>query len=179
MDQQPIAVAIDPDRGTNSHGLAVVTALQQNGTFPASGIVDVVDIGGGAPAKRSSASVTAVSATPTGVVLDNAFSPALFYITSSDGNTITAFNPDTGQTQTIRVGVNPTSLAYNSQTGTIITVNTASNTISVIDSQTFQTRATFGIGGSPQFAVAIHPRTNMAVIADQANNRVLLYPLPR
>ncbi len=179
VDQQPIAVAIDPDRGTNSHGLAVVTALQQNGTFPATGIVDVVDIGGGAPAKRSSASVTAVSATPTGVVLDNAFSPALFYITSSDGNTITAINPDTGQTQTIRVGVNPTSLAYNSHTGTIITVNTASKTISVIDSQTFQTRATFGIGGSPQFAVAIHPRTNMAVIADQANNRVLLYPLPR
>jgi DNA-binding beta-propeller fold protein YncE len=179
VDQQPIAVAIDPDRGTNSHGLAAVTALQQNGTFPASGIVDVVDMGGGAPARVSTASVTTVSATPTGVVLDNAFSPALFYITSSDGNTITALNPDTRQTQTIRVGVNPTSLAYNSNTGTIITVNSASNTISVIDSQTFQTRATFGIGGSPQFAVAIHPRTNMAVIADQAHNRVLLYPLPR
>jgi YVTN family beta-propeller protein len=179
VDQQPIAVAIDPDRGTNGHGLAVVTALQLNGTLPPSGIVDVVDIGGGAPAKQSTASVTTISATPTGAVLDNAVSPAFFYITSSDGNTITAFNPDTGQTRTIRVGVNPTSLAYNSHTGTIITINTASKTISVIDSQTFQTRATFGIGGSPQFAVAIHPRTNMAVIADQTNNRVLLYPLPR
>jgi DNA-binding beta-propeller fold protein YncE len=112
-------------------------------------------------------------------VFDPAVSPGLFYITSSDGNVIGAFNPDNSQVQQIRVGINPTSIAYNMQTGTIVTVNTISNTISVIDSQTFKTRGTFGIGGSPQFSVAIHPRTNMAVIADQANNRVVLYPLPK
>jgi DNA-binding beta-propeller fold protein YncE len=92
---------------------------------------------------------------------------------------IGAFNPDNSQLQQIRVGINPTSIAYNLQTGTILTVNTISNTISFIDSQTFKTRGTFGIGGSPQFAAAIHPRTNMVVIADQANNRVILYPSPR
>jgi DNA-binding beta-propeller fold protein YncE len=76
------------------------------------------------------------------------------------------------------VGVNPTSLAYNYQSSTILTVNALSNTISIVDSQTFKTRATLGISGSSQFAAAIHPLTNLAVIADQANNRVLLLPLP-
>ena len=57
-------------------------------------------------------------------------------------------------------------------------MNALSNTVSIVDSQTFKTRATLGISGSSQFAAAIHPLTNLAVIADQANNRVLLLPLP-
>jgi DNA-binding beta-propeller fold protein YncE len=179
VDQQPIAVAIDPDRGTNGHGEAVVTALQQSGISVPTGVLDVVDIGTGTPVKNANAAFSFLTATPTGIVFDPAVSPGLFYVTSSDGNVIGAFNPDNSQLQQIRVGINPTSIAYNLQTGTILTVNTISNTISFIDSQTFKTRGTFGIGGSPQFAAAIHPRTNMVVIADQANNRVILYPSPR
>jgi DNA-binding beta-propeller fold protein YncE len=178
VDTQPIAVAIDPDRGTNGHGLAVVTALQQSGVS-ATGVLDVVDIGTGTPVRNANATASFLTAAPTGIVFDAAVSPGLFYVTESDGNLIGAFNPDIGQVTPIRVGINPTSIAYNLQTGTILTVNTVSNTISVIDSQTFKTRGTFGIGGSPQFAAAIHPRTNMAVIADQVNNRVILYPLPK
>jgi len=34
------------------------------------------------------------------------------------------------------------------------------------------------IGNASMFSVAIDPLTNMAVVADQANNRVLLVPLP-
>ena len=117
-----------------------------------------------------------MQATPTGVVFDPATTN--FYATSSLGNLITAFNPDSGNSQSIRVGINPTSLAYNFRTSTILTVNALSNTISIVDSQTFRTRATLGIGGSSQFAAAIHPVTNLAVIADQSNNRVLLLPLP-
>jgi DNA-binding beta-propeller fold protein YncE len=179
VDQQPIAVAIDPDRGTNGHGLAVVTSLTQSGVSAATGVLDVVDIGTGTPVRNSNATASFLTAAPTGIVFDAAVSPGLFYVTESDGNLIGAFNPDNSQVTPIRVGINPTSIAYNLQTGTILTVNTASNTISVIDSQTFKTRGTFGISGSPQFAAAIHPRTNMAVIADQANNRVILYPLPK
>jgi hypothetical protein len=48
----------------------------------------------------------------------------------------------------------------------------------VLDTQTLKTRNTLGVGGSTQFAAAIHPLTNMAVIADSANNRVLILPLP-
>lgn len=176
VNQSPIAVAIDPDRGTNNRGLAVVTSLILNGASTPFGALDVVDIGTTPPVKISSASIVGLQATPTGIVFDPA--NTAFYATSSQGNVITAFNPDTGQTQSIKVGINPTALAYNFRTSTILTVNALSNTISIVDSQTFRTRSTLGISGSSQFAAAIHPFTNLAVITDQANDRVLLLPLP-
>src|SRR5258707_3493192 len=120
-----------------------------------------------------------LSATPTGIVFDPAVSPALFYAVSTQGNVITAFNPDSGGTQTIKVGINPNAIAYNFQAGTVLTVNSLSNTISVVDSQTFATKATLGIGSTSKFAAAIQTFTNLAVIADQANNRVILFPLPK
>jgi len=70
-------------------------------------------------------------------------------------------------------------VAYNFQTSTILTVNALSNSSSIVDSQTFQTKETLGIGGSSQFAAAIQTFTNLAVIVDQKNNRVLLMPLPK
>jgi DNA-binding beta-propeller fold protein YncE len=176
VDQTPIAIAIDPDLGTNNFGLAMVTTLILNGASVASGGLDLVDLGTSPPTKDTSASVTPVQATPSGAVYDPATS--LFYASSSQGNSITALNPSTFATQQIAVGVNPTSLAYNFQTSTILTVNALSNTISIVDSQTFKTRASLGISGSSEFAAAIHPFTNLAVIADQTNNRVLLFPLP-
>jgi DNA-binding beta-propeller fold protein YncE len=175
VDQSPIAVAIDPDRGTNGRGLAIVTCLLPNGV----GALDGVDIGGTTPVRSNSASISGIQSTPTGVVFDPAVSPALFYATSTQGNQITAFNPDTNQTVGIKVGINPTAIAYNFQTGTMLTVNALSNSISIVDSQTFRTKATLGIGGTSRFSAAIHTFTNLAVIADQANNRVLLFPLPK
>ena len=182
VDQNPIAVAIDPDRGTNGRGLAVVTALVLGGAAAPSGVLDSVDIGGTTPIKVSVASACGglqSCGTPTGVVFDPVVSPALFYAVSTQGNVITAFNPDSGATQTIKVGINPNAIAYNFQTGTILTVNSLSNTISVVDSQTFATKATLGIGATSKFAAAIQTFTNLAVIADQANNRVILFPLPK
>jgi DNA-binding beta-propeller fold protein YncE len=113
-------------------------------------------------------------------VFDPTVSPALFYANSSGANLITSFNPDSGATSIVRVGVNPTSLALNPQTGGILSINSASQTISIIDtiSNPFKTRNTYGLGGSMQFGVAIDQFTNMAVIADQANNRVLIFPMP-
>jgi DNA-binding beta-propeller fold protein YncE len=179
VNQSPIAVAIDPDRGTNGRGLAVVTSLVLNGASSPFGALDAVDIGSTTPIRSTSASTSFLSATPTGVVFDPAVSPALFYAVSTQGNVITAFNPDAGTTQTIRVGINPNAIAYNFQTGTILTVNSLSNTISIVDSQTFATKATLGIGAASRFAAAIQTLTNLAVIADQANNRVILFPVPK
>ena len=179
VDQNPIAVAIDPDRGTNGRGLAVVTCLQLNGAAPPFGCLDVIDIGTTVPVKLAAASISGIQSTPTGIVFDPAVSPALFYATSTQGNQITAFNPDTGGTSTIKVGINPTAIAYNFQSSTILTVNALSNSISIVDSQTFRTKATLGIGGKSRFSAAIHTLTNLAVIADQANNRVLLFPVPK
>ena len=179
VDQNPIAVAIDPDRGTNGRGLAVVTCLVLNGTSSPLGALDAVDIGLSTPVKSTSAPTSFLSSTPTGVVFDPSVTPALFYAVSTQGNVITAFNPDSGTTQTIKVGINPNAIAYNFQTGTILTVNSLSNTISIVDSQTFTTKATLGIGAASKFAAAIQTLTNLVVIADQANNRVILFPLPK
>lgn len=178
IDQSPIAVAIDPDRGTNNRGLAVVTALQLIGGSSPIGALDAIDIGGATPVKSTTGSVSNVSATPTGLVFDP--STALFYAVSSGGNVVSAFNPDTGGTSSIRVGINPTSLAINPQTGGIMTINAVGQTVSIIDtvSNPFKTRSTFGIGGSSQFGVAIDQFLNLAVIVDQANNRVLIFPMP-
>ena len=179
VDQNPIAVAIDPDRGTNGRGLAVVTCLQVSGASSPSGALDGVDIGSTTPIRSASASTSFLTSTPTGIVFDPSVSPALFYAVSTQGNVITAFDPDTTQTQTIKVGINPNAIAYNFQTGTILTVNSLSKTISIVDSQTFATKATLGIGATSKFAAAIQTFTNLAVIADQANNRVILFPLPK
>ena len=180
IDTSPIAVAIDPDRGTDNRGLAVVTAVQlQSGGAPA-GAFDAIDIGGVSPVKSSTIPVSNFTATPTGIVFNPSVSPALFYATSSGGNVVTTYNPDTSLTSTVHVGINPTSLAINPQTGGIVTVNSASQTISIIDtvSNPFKTRSSFGLGGSSQFGAAIDQFTNLAVLADQANNRVLIFQIP-
>jgi DNA-binding beta-propeller fold protein YncE len=183
VDQNPIAVAIDPDRGTNGRGLAVVTCQSTGSTSTFASLVGV-DIGSTTPVRSTSASTSFLTSTPTGIVFDpsavtNSTNPGLFYAVSTQGNVITAFNPDTSQTQSIKVGISPNAIAFNFQTGTILTVNSLSNTISIVDSQTFSTKATLGIGGTSNFAAAIQTFTNLAVIADQANNRVLLFPLPK
>lgn len=180
VDTSPIAIAIDPDRGTNDRGLAVVTALQLvSGTSPV-GVLDAIDIGGATPAKSTTAPAGPVSAAPTGIVFDPSVSPALFYANSSGANTVTAYNPDTGLTSSVKVGINPTSLAINPQTGGIMTINSTSQTVSIVDtlSNPFKTRRTFGLSGSAQFGIAIDQFTNMAVIADQAHNRLLIFPMP-
>jgi DNA-binding beta-propeller fold protein YncE len=181
VDQNPIAVAIDPDRGTNNRGLAVVTALQLVSGGTSIGALDAVDIGGATPAKATTGAIGGnVSATPTGIVFDPTVSPRLFYAVSSGGNVVTSFNPDTGGTSSVRVGINPTSLALNPQTGGIMTINFTGKTVSIIDAvaNPFTTRRTYGLGGSAQFGIAIDQFTNLAVLADQANNRVLIFPVP-
>jgi DNA-binding beta-propeller fold protein YncE len=181
VDTAPIAVAIDPDRGTNNRGLAVVTALQLVSGSTAVGVLDAVDIGGTTPSKATTGAIGgSVFATPTGIVFDPSVSPRLFYSTSSGSNVVTAFNPDNGGTSSVHVGINPSALALNPQTGGIMTVNFAGQSVSIIDtvSNPFTTRRTYGLPGSAQFGIAIDQFTNLAVLADQANNRVLIFPVP-
>ena len=183
--QSPIAVAIDPDRGTNNQGIAVVTAVSLSSTLGPIGSLDVVEIGFATPVLSTTISSGFVSSTPTGIVFDptvvtNTANPGVFYANSSGTNAITQFNPDTGSGSSVSVGINPTSLAINPQTGAILTSNFGSNTASIVDtiSSPFKTHQTLGIPGSPMFGVAIDQFTNLAVIVDQANMRVLLFPMP-
>jgi hypothetical protein len=183
--QLPTAVAIDPDRGTNNQGLAVVTSLQlQNGLAPA-GALQGVDIGLAVPSISATAVTGSVTAPTTGIVFDPTVStgtanPGLFYASSSGGNVISSYNPDSGNVVPVNVGINPTALALNPETGAILTTNVAGSTTSLVDTSAspLKTIGTIGLPGSPQFGVAIDQFTNLAVIVDQANNRLLIFPMP-
>jgi hypothetical protein len=61
----------------------------------------------------------------------------------------------------------------------LLTVNTASETLSAVDLIDRRIRAVIRLKASSQFAVEVHPLTNLAAIADDANHRVLLFPLPK
>jgi DNA-binding beta-propeller fold protein YncE len=182
--QAPVAVAIDPDRGTNNQGLAVVTGIPLSSSSPA-GTLYPVDIGLASPSLSTTVSVGSVSSSPTGIVFNPAVAtgtanPGLFYVNSSGSNQISAFNPDTGIASPTSVGINPTALAVNPQSGAILTSNFAGKSASIVDtvSNPIKTVQTLGLPGSAQFGVAIDQFTNLAVIVDQANNRVLLFPMP-
>src|SRR3989440_12584703 len=68
--QSPIAVAIDPDRGTNNQGIAVVTAVTLSSGLGPTGSLDVVEIGFATPVLSTTISSGFVSSTPTGIVFD-------------------------------------------------------------------------------------------------------------
>jgi DNA-binding beta-propeller fold protein YncE len=141
----PNGIAVDPNRSE-----AVVTNLQNSGTSTATGGLDVISLSTVPPSKSTTSSINTLTANPTGIVVDPAVSPILFYATSTQQNAVYTFDPDTSNTQLIRVGINPYSIAYNYQTGTMLTVNSTSNTMSVVDTQTFSTQATLGISSQSQ-----------------------------
>jgi DNA-binding beta-propeller fold protein YncE len=149
------------------------------------GELQVVDIGLAVPILSTTAVTGSVTAPSTGIVFDptvgtGTANPGVFYASSSGGNVISSFNPDSGQAITVNVGINPTALAINPQTGAILTSNLAGKTSSLVDtnSRPLKTVQTIGLPGSGQFGVAIDQFTNLAVIVDQANNRLLIFPMP-
>jgi DNA-binding beta-propeller fold protein YncE len=183
--QQPTAVAIDPDRGTNNQGIVVVTSLELVSGQPTQGALQVVDIGLTTPVLSTTSTAGTVIAPSTGIVFDptvftGTANNGVFYASSSGGNVISSFNPDSGAISSVNVGINPTALALNPETGAVLTTNLAGKTTSLVDttSSPLKTIKTIGLPGSGQFGVAIDQFTNLAVIVDQANNRLLIFPMP-
>src|SRR5712692_1872079 len=162
VDQRPVAVAIDSIRN-----LALVANSSGN-------TLNQIDLSQGAPAVVQR---YFCQQNPTGVVFDAASN--LFVAACALGNSLILVDPVAQQSASLRVGINPTSLANNFQSSTLVTVNTDSNTMTVVDFLDRRVRAILGMTGSQQFSIDIHPRSNLAVIADENNNRVLLVPLPR
>ena len=159
VGQGPVAIAIDPIRHLAAVG---------NETSNSISLV---------PLSASSAAASSPGVQlPTGI----AYEPITgdFIISSSVNNQIEVLNPDTQEASPVRVGINPTSLAYNYATSTLVTTNTAGGNMTVMDFVTGTVRQVFPLSSSGQFAVAIHPLTNVAVVADAANSRVLFVPLP-
>lgn len=160
-DLQPEAVAID-----QGDFLAAYANAQQN-------TVQLTALGGGTLQGGRISNFQL----PTGITYDPVSNQ--FIIANSLQNDVALISPSSLVATLVRVGINPTSLDYNPQTSTLVTVNSLSHTLSVLDFQTSQVKALLGVDGSSQFSVAIQPQTNLAVIADTKNNRVLLLPLPR
>jgi hypothetical protein len=117
-----------------------------------------------------------------------------FIAASSTGNSVSVIDPVSSVQNTFRIGINPTSVAYNFLTSTLVSTNTISHTVTVADFLGQKIRAvlplppttaanadlalSLSFEGALQYALDIHPFTNIAVIADTANGRVLFVPLP-
>jgi len=162
VNPQPLAIAIDYTRNQ---------ALIAHGAANNAIIVDLTS--------TTPTALTTVSNIPlaSGAVYDPASDRYL--VSASLANNLTIITPGLAVPQLLRTGINPTSLAYNMNAATLVTVNTASQTMTVVDFLDRRVRAVLPLTAGSLFAIAIHPVTNVAVIADAANNRVLLYPLPR
>ncbi|MFZ1975218.1 MAG: hypothetical protein WAU89_20400 [Candidatus Acidiferrales bacterium] len=189
IDFQPLAVAIDPAPNNDpTQNIAAVTIGSQT-----SAIDLLVLPGGGIPIPPVSSLQL-----PTGVVFDAANQD--FLAVDSLLNDVLIVNPLTGQLLGgIFTGINPTSLDYNFNSSTLVTSNTASTTLSILDyvcppnpngatsCPSPQVRDIIDVGGTmPPASVVIGPnslaidsRLNLAVQVDQTNNRVLLVPLPQ
>ncbi len=166
VDQTPLAVAIDP-----TDDVAAVTAappLQFSGT----NTVEIIDLSTGAIQTHLTGFED-----PSAVIWDP--SADQFVVTDSLNNNVVLIDPLTFIETRMRAGIDPTSLAYNFQTSTLVTINSASNTLSAVDLLHETMQVILPVQGSPQFSVDIDPRLNLAVVVDQANNRVLLVPIPR
>jgi YVTN family beta-propeller protein len=117
-----------------------------------------------------------------------------FIANSSTGNVAEVIDPVSSVQTVFRIGINPTAIAYNFLTSTLVSTNTASHTITVADFLAQKIRAVMNLpptaaansglaqslafSGSLQYGLDVHPLTNIAVIADTANGRVLFVPLP-
>ncbi len=164
VDAGPEAVAIDPTRN--------IAAVAEG----ASSTVVIVDLSTSQILSR----VTGF-ALPTGAIYDP--DSDTFLVTSSlannFGSVIAHPDTDTYSVTFNRVGINPTSIDYNYRSSTLVTANTSSQTLSVMDFLTKTIKAIIPLPASQQFAVAIDPMTNRAFVVDQNNNRVIVVPLPR
>ena len=178
VDQDPVAVAVDP----TLNFAAVATASSTSS-------LNIIDM-------ASEAIVNRVSglANPSGVVFDPV--NQVFLTVNSLLNNIDITNPATLTTTTVSVGIAPTSVDYNFQTSSLVTLNAGSHTLSVLDYScppsvavptctNPQVRAVIGLGGAQTSTfvlgpngVAIDPKLNLAVLVDPDNNRILLVPLP-
>ena len=182
IDYLPLGLAIDPalNNDITQSVAGIATASHHNG-------LDLVPLPLGAYTNIA-------MQLPTGVVFDSL--NQVFAVTDSAANNVDLVDPlASKQIYTISAGINPTSLDYNFNTSTLVTSNSASNTLSILDyvcppnpngvsnCPTPQVREVLDVGSVASVvlgpnALAIDPRLNLAAVIDAANNRILLVPLP-
>ena len=180
VDHDPVAVAVDP----NLNYAAVATASQASSI----NLINMATFG-------TVGTINTALENPSGIVFDPV--NQIFLTANSLLNDIIMVDPTTFIETPVDVGIAPTSIDYNFQTSTLVTANSPSGTLSVLDYVCPpgagapaacvgpKVRTVLELGGtqtSPLVlgpnAVAIDPKLNLAVLADPDNNRVLLVPLP-
>jgi len=180
VDHDPVAVAVDP----NLDYAAVVTASQASSI----NIVNMATL-------ATAGTVNTALENPGGIIFDPV--NQVFLTANTLLNDILLVDPTTFVETPVNTGIAPTSIDYNYQTSTLVTANSPSGTLSILDyvcppgaaapaacvGPNVQT--VLGLGGtqtSPLVlgpsAVAIDPKLNLAVLVDPDNSRVLLVPLP-
>jgi DNA-binding beta-propeller fold protein YncE len=189
VDYLPQGVAFDPAPNNDpTQDVAAVTVAAAQASD-----VQLIPLGGGTALPR----VFNVQL-PAGVIFDAL--NQVFVVVDSALNDVIFVDPLTSIVQfTVSTGINPSSVDYNFNTSTLVTSNATSNTLSILDYACLpstnvasncpvpQVREILDIGAvQPQSSsvvlgvnsLQIDPRLNLAVQVDQANNRILLVPLP-
>lgn len=180
VDQGAIAAAVDP----YLNYAAVATASQASS-------VDIIDLA----TDQKIGGITGSLQNPSGIIFDPI--NQVFLTADSLQNTVSIIDPTTFIPTQVPVGIAPTSLDYNYQTSTLVTLNGPSNTMSVMayvcpptgsapTCSAPRVRSVLALGGAQTStpvlgpnAVAIDPKLNLAAVVDSDNNRLLLIPLPR
>jgi DNA-binding beta-propeller fold protein YncE len=188
VDYLPLAVAIDPTINNDVTQVVAGVTTASNLTSTNNSGLDLLPLPGG--------SITRVNMSlPTGIVFDAL--NQVFLVADSTANNVNIVDPLTSeQTSSVSTGINPTSVDYNFNTSTLVTSNAASNTLSILAyvcppnpngfsncpvPRVYEVLDVGSVAASvlpgPN-SIAIDPRLNLAVQIDQANNRILLVPLP-
>jgi YVTN family beta-propeller protein len=185
VDPDPVAVAIDPEISV----LGSMVGYAAVATASSASSVDFINLATAGLAGR-----TSNLENPSGIVFD----PVNQVFLTANGllNEVVIIDPTTFIATAVPVGIGPTSLDYNFQTSTLLTVNSVSHTLSVISYVCPfsivapsclgpRVRTVLDLGGTQTStpvlgpnAVAVDPKLNLAVLVDEDNNRVLLVPLP-
>jgi DNA-binding beta-propeller fold protein YncE len=189
VETQPLGVAVD---ATLDVGAVSVEQVQLSTTQTTGGLQTFT------PGTLTTLGIVDPLSVPTGVIFDPLNQVFVGAVSSQNDLIFAVPSMDVGTpiAGLVGVAIAPTSLDYNFQTSTLVTVNSASNTISIIDyvcpappvgpatCPVPEARQILGLVTVQDrslllpFAVAIDPKLNLAVIVDHDNNRVLLFPLP-
>ncbi len=190
IDYLPLGLAIDPSLQSDTTQSVTVVATAA-GVSPTNGAgTSALDF-----LSSSGASLPRVNNLylPTDVQFDPV--SRVFLATDSAINNVYIVDPGSSILATVAASINPTSLDYNYNTSALVTANSATGTLSVIDyvcppssganCPTPHVRTIFAAGSIvPSSAVVVGVkdvgvdlRLNLVVEVDQVNNRILLVPL--
>jgi YVTN family beta-propeller protein len=163
--------------GTNPYGVAIDPIAGELITTDATGNQLYVSDVSGASGASGPLGASAGMVNPTGIVYDPI--GYQYLVASSSSNQVFVASAISQQVSGFSVGINPYSIAYNPYSSTLVTTNTQSGTMTVVDMLARQVRSVIAVNSDSQFAVAINPWTNVATVADAVDNTLIFIPLPR